>query len=245
MAKTYAEAVATPTRENNVKNIRIQQRFVLYKITPNNISTNKVIQDIANSLKVEATTAIFGVHRDTRYKCRFTVIFKDSKFITQIRQNGLRVGDTTIAPKNSNATRGYLPNLPVYALEDKVRQLLSKHGKVTYLKARTRKDGIRIGGWIFLIELEMNMPNTILYENEQFDVVYEGKPKITPPSPTQIEINTITNQASTPPKQSTTEKHEETASEPNDGAATDDGRETQDESSTSSELESDNPTPTE
>ena len=201
MATTYAEAVETSTQENNatstqennatnVKNIRLQKRFILYKITPRNISTNEVIEDIANSLKVDAPTAIFGVHRDTRFKCRFTVIFKDSKFIQQIRQNGMKIGDTIIKPKNINATRGYLPNLPMYALEGEIKELLAKHGKILYLKARTRNDGIRIGGWVFRIDLKTEMPNNILYDNENFAVLYDEKPKI-PPPPTQDDLPNI------------------------------------------------------
>ena len=199
METTYAEAVetstqehnATSTQEYNVKNIRLQKRFILYKITPSNITTNKVIEDIANSLKVDAPTAIFGVHRDTRFKCRFTVIFKDSKFIQHIRQNGMKVGDTIIKPKNSNATRGYLPNLPMYALEGEVKELLAKHGEILYLKARTRTDGIRIGGWVFRIDLKTEMPNNILYDNENFAVLYEEKPKIPPTPSTKDDLPNI------------------------------------------------------
>ena len=155
MSRSYAEAEASPEETRNqltsTKITRINQTFILYKITPDNITINEVITDISKSLEVEAATAIFGVHRDTRYRRRFTVVFKNRKFIEQITENGLQVGDTTIAPKRPKPTRGYLPNLPVYALEEEVSQLLSKHGKVTGIYPRTRNDGIRIGGWNFFI----------------------------------------------------------------------------------------------
>ena len=128
MSRSYAEAVTASPEETrtqeNTKITRINQTFTLYKISPENITINQVITDISRSLQVEAASAIFGVHRDTRYHSRFTVVFKDRKFIEQITENGLQVCDTKIAPKKPKPTRGYLPNLPVYALEEEVNQLL-------------------------------------------------------------------------------------------------------------------------
>ena len=181
MSRSYAEAVASPEETRNqltsTKITRINQTFILYKISPDNITINEVITDISKSLEVEAATAIFGVHRDTRYRSRFTVVFKNRKFIEQITENSLQVGDTTIAPKRPKPTRGYLPNLPVYALEEEVSQLLSKHGKVTGIYPRTRNDGIRIGGWNFFIHLDHIMPNFLHYDNEPYEIIHAGKVK--------------------------------------------------------------------
>ena len=145
MSKSYAEALAS-TEETQPANERREKTFILYKIEPATITTNQVIEDIARSLEVDAPTAIFGVHRDTRFHSRFTVVFKNKFYIEQIAKNGLQVGETKITPIKPKPTRGYIPNLPIYALDEEVRVLLSNHGKVVDLHQRTRNDGIRIGG---------------------------------------------------------------------------------------------------
>ena len=192
MSRSYAEALASTEETNTRKDVlndRMQQTLILYKINPPTITTNEVIQDIAKSLRVDAPIAMFGVHKDTRYQSRFTVVFKHSKFIEQIKENGLHVGETKIAPKRPKPIRGYLPNLPVYALEEEVRELLSEYGNVVGLYPRTRQDGIRIGGWNFFIHLERKMPDNVLYEDQHFEVIYPGKtrpvPKVKPPPPKQ------------------------------------------------------------
>ena len=100
MARSYAEALASEEETNeetnttNKKQTLLEQTFILYKIEPENISTNDVIKDIATSLRVNAPTAIFGVHKDTRYRSRFTVVFQSKIYIQQIKENGLQVGTT-------------------------------------------------------------------------------------------------------------------------------------------------------
>ena len=235
MSQSYAEAVKaspeeTRTRMASTKNLRINQTYILYKISPDDITINQVIADISKSLEVEAASAIFGVHRDTRYRSRFTVVFKNRKFIDQITENGLQVGDTKIAPKKPKPTRGYLPNLPVYALEEEVHQLLSEHGKVTGIYPKTRNDGIRIGGWNFFIRLDHIMPNFLHYDNEPYEIIHAGKVKkqtiittekpIPPPptpqhtllpfpeSPITIFVETNTPPIRTPKKRAPTEVNE-------------------------------------
>ena len=183
MARSYAQALASEEETNeetnttNKKETLLEQTFVLYKIEPENISTNDVIKDIATSLRVNAPTAIFGVHKDTRYRSRFTVVFQSKIYIQQIKENGLQVGTTKIAPKRTKPTRGYLPNLPVYALEQEVRELLTNHGNVVGLYPRTRNDGIRIGGWNFYIHLESHnsMPEFLLYDNEKYEIIHANQ----------------------------------------------------------------------
>ena len=133
---------------------------------------------------------MFGVHKDTRYQSRFIVVFKHSKYIEQIKENGLQVGETKIAPKRPKPIRGYPPNLPVCALEEEVRELLSQYGNVVGLYPRTRHDGIRIGGWNFFIHLERKMRDKVIYADQHFEVIYPGKTR--PPPPKQTKTTEVT-----------------------------------------------------
>ena len=156
MSKSYTEALAS-TEETIPANKRREKTFTLYRIEPATITINQVIGGIARSLEVDAPTAIFGVHRDTWFHSRFTIVFKNKFYIEQIAKNGLQVGETKIAPIKPKPTRGYIPNLPIYASDEEVRDLLSNHGNVVGLYQRTREDGIRIGGWNFFIHLNERM----------------------------------------------------------------------------------------
>ena len=139
MSKSYAEALAS-TEERIPANERREKIFTLYKIEPATITINQVIGNIARSLEVDAPTALFGVHRDTRFHSRFTIVYKNKFYIEQIAKNGLQVGETKIAPKKPKPTRGYIPNLPIYASDEEVRDLLSNHGNVVGLHQRKRED---------------------------------------------------------------------------------------------------------
>ena len=121
------------------------------------------------------------------------MVFQSKIYIQQIKENGLQVGTTKIAPKRTKPTRGYLPNLPVYALEEEVRELLTNHGNVVGLYPRTRNDGIRIGGWNFYIHLESHnsMPEFLLYDNEKYEIIHATK--------VRKKIKITTEEAKTPP----------------------------------------------
>ena len=147
-------------------------------------------------MEVDAPTAIFGVHRDTRFQSRFTVVFKNKLYIDLITKNGLQVGETKIAPIKPKPTRGYIPNLPIYASDEEVRDLLSNHGNVVGLHQRTREDGIGIGGWNFFIHLNERMPDHLTYEQQHYEVIYQGKTK-------QIPITKV--QTAPPPKKTKTD----------------------------------------
>ena len=120
---------------------------------------------------------LFTVSTETHgTRARYTIIFTDTKYIKQITENGLKVGDTKIAPRKPKPTRGYIPNLPIYALDEEVRELLSNHGNVVGIYPQKRDDGIRIGGWNFYIHPNAHgMPEYLPYENERYEVIHAGK----------------------------------------------------------------------
>ena len=176
---TYATRTTRSIKQNLKRNT-----FTLWKITPADITTEKVIQDITKSLGVEASKAIYGVHRDTTYKGRFHITFNGDKYRKQIEEEGIQIGETKIAPRahytsGPPATRGYIQNLPLYAQKEEVTNMLKDHGRVVYIKQWVRPDGIRIGGLNFLIVLHQgkSMPDNVYYDNEEYAVVYEGKIK--------------------------------------------------------------------
>ena len=86
------------------------------------------------------------------------------------------MGDTKIHPKRQKGS-GYIPNAPLYALDDEIRDLLEKDGgKVLSIRKRTRADGIWIGGWIFDMALqnEETIPDNIMYEGESYHVIHDN-----------------------------------------------------------------------
>ena len=135
---------------------------------------------MTKALQVDTPKAIFGVHRDTRFKSRFNIHFTEKKYIDQIYKEGMQIGETKISPRNYDVSgptpnKGYIPNLPLYAINEEVRELLTKHGQVVYLAHRQRRDRIRIGGWNFLIHLNGKMADFVTYDDQNYDIIYEGK----------------------------------------------------------------------
>ena len=193
---TYANAVSShqseikrKEAEQQIKQQRQNNSYTLYKIEPRTITVDQVIADIEKSLKVKASDAILGVHKNTRYDVRrekrfmFMIVFKSDKYIQQIIDEGMQIGETPIAPKRRyeeghgrpRPSRGYIPNLPLYATVSEVTEILSYYGQVDRVNPRKRKDGVWIGGWHFSIYLEEEMPDEVHYEDTYYEVIYDGK----------------------------------------------------------------------
>ena len=222
--KSYANAIRrSPEGEaakDMIKEDRVRRSYILYSVKPPTITASEVIDDVCKSLKCTPREALLGVHKDTRFNGRFTVLFKQLKYIEQIRHNGLHVGQTRIRPIIRNGN-GYIPNIPLYALDSEIKELLEEGGgMVRSLKKRTRADGLWIGGWVFEMALEhpSQMPDNLIYEKELFHVLHglrrrppHTKQQQLPPPPT-ITTDTETTEVipETPDEQiPQTQVHEE------------------------------------
>ena len=195
--KTYANAIQhSPEGEaakELIKEDRVRRSYTLYSVKPATITTSEVIDDVCRSLKCTPREALLGVHKDTRFNGRFTLLFKQFKYIELIRHNGLHVGQTRIRPIIRKGN-GYIPNIPLYALDSEIKELLEEGGGIVRsLKKRARADGLWIGGWVFEMALEhpSQMPDNLIYEREPFHVIHglrrrppHNKQQQLPPPPT-------------------------------------------------------------
>ena len=132
---------------NIIRQNRRNMTFTIFNAKPATITVDQVIQDVGKSLRLNPTTAILGVHKDTRFKSRFNIYFRSALYVEQAKINGMQIGDTIIHPQK-RMRKGYIPNLPMWELVEDVKTILSEYGDVKFAEPRKRKDGL-ISGWNF------------------------------------------------------------------------------------------------
>ncbi len=181
---SYASALTNqdPAARAASRVIRRQNRekrvFTLYNIKPRDITTDQIIADLSKNFGMEPRLFLLGVHKDTRPTRRGQIhlYFKKDEAIKYIEENGLQIGETKIKPRK-HVKRGYLPNVPIWTLEEDLKEALQFLGELKYLHPRKRKDGILIGGWTFGIVTfnDAILPDDITLDVTPYDIIHDDR----------------------------------------------------------------------
>lgn len=163
---------------------RKERIFTIYRLATVIPSEATIARAIGVLFEKEPREVVEKVQRDTRYRSRYNILFKEKEDCQYIIRNGITIEGQKIGGRKGNyiysrpITHIYIPNFPASGTKDELFTLLSSHLTVAYLKERVHRDlGIAIGGWNAGVyrELGHSIPDTIIYEDQTYDVIYPGK----------------------------------------------------------------------
>lgn len=196
---SYANVAGKREEQNGVENKnhessaeRKQRMFTIYRLATAIPSEGVIARAIGQLFEKEPREVIAKIQRDTRYRSRYNILFKnkeDCNFIIRygITIEGQRIGGRRDPYSRRNPmTHIYIPNFPASGTKQELFDILSKEISVGYVKERMHPTlGIAIGGWkagVF-VSLGHPIPDSINYEEENYDVIYPGKKRKEKPSP--------------------------------------------------------------
>ena len=138
---------------------------------------------MGKSRKVEDVLEVMAM--DTRFRAQYNLLFKHEADCLYLKRNGItivgqRIKGSNDRPRRPQVMRIFIPNFPVYGLEEELFDLVHEFSVITFLRQRRHsKHNVFIGGWVGAITLLPNctIPDSIHYNGEDFDIIYPGKPR--------------------------------------------------------------------
>lgn len=141
-----------------------------------------IIETLTKHYHKDAKSLLEKVQRDTRYRSRYNVVFKNSNDCNDLKENGITIAGQRIKGNKERKleraiSQFYVPNFPAWGTKEELVELLSQYGQVKYCRERLHQTyRIPIGGWIVgLSNVKEDQPTEIMYENEPYRVVNTGK----------------------------------------------------------------------
>ena len=164
---------------------RKKRTFTIFNLASDQPSETVIMEAVANRFNRKVEDILEVVARDTRFRARYNLLFKHEADCSYLKRNGITIAGQRIKgsndrPRRPQVIRIFIPNFPVYGLEEELFDLVHEFALINFLRQRRHgKHNVFIGGWVGAITLkpDCTIPDSIHYNDEDFDIIYPGKPR--------------------------------------------------------------------
>lgn len=194
---SYAAVASTQNqgeRQNKEQSEKTDDRkrrmFTIYNLASAQPSESIIAKELALAFNKQPHEVIDKIQRDTRYRSRYNILFRNQTDCMTIFNNGVTIAGQRIRGFNEKrdrfhfnatpVTHVYVPNFPAYGTKREITDLFCHLGTMTYARERVNVElGIAIGGWNLGIRNTSGdpIPDTVTFDEDVLDVIYPGKVK--------------------------------------------------------------------
>ena len=187
---------------------RKKRTYTIFNLASAEPSETVIIDAISERFNREPSDILEIVARDTRFRARYNLLFHHEADCVYLKRNGITIAGQKLRGSNDlprrqkeKVIRIFIPNFPVFGDVEQLLSLFEPYGKIQFLKQRKHhKYDIHIGGWVGAIILDegCKVPDSITFCEEEYDVVYPGKPvkvKQSKPKPNKTEAEGKQNES--------------------------------------------------
>ena len=196
--ETYADTtrkikdIRNETKDQTKKKKETQEErkkrlFTIYNLASDQPSETVIMEAVSERFNRKVDEILEVVARDTRFRARYNILFYHEADCSYLKRNGITIAGQRIKGSNDRPRRPqqqviriFIPNFPVYGPEEELFDLIHEFGVIQFLRQRKHsKYNVHIGGWVGAIVLKENcrIPDSITFNDEEFDIVYPGKPR--------------------------------------------------------------------